>query len=220
MSSPAPGATSARRRMPTRRQWYVLTGVVLLVYGASGGCYAQRLPAALGPAERELLAQAPLPYAVAVVPWEAKAGRGLDPTAYARGTLDWLEGSGAFASVQLDAAGAPKADLTATSIGAYCNTAAIPLFTILSLGLIPTVFTDTDCEGAVFRVPRKPAGLRDSVVVRYQQDGRVVMGWLAMPLGALPGWTHGSATTHHRGRERSRLALLTEREALVGLVGR
>ena len=46
------------------------------------------------------------------------------------------------------------------------------------------------------------------------------MGWLAMPLGALPGWTHGSATTHHRGRERARLALLTERQALVGLVGR
>jgi hypothetical protein len=214
------GTTGARRRMPSRRQWYFLGGAVLLAYGASGGCYAQRLPTALGPEERQMLAQGPLPYAVAVVPWEPKAGRGLDPTAYARGTLDWLEGSGAFASVQLDATGAPKADLTATSIGAYCNTAAIPLFTILSLGLIPTVFMDTECEGAVFRVPEGPAGPRDSVVVRYQQGGRVVMGWLAMPLGALPGWTHGAASTHHRARERARLALLTERQALVGLVGR
>jgi hypothetical protein len=62
--------------MLTRRQWYVLGGAVLLVYGASGGCYAHRLPAALQPEERRLLAQAPLPYAVAVVPWDAKAGRG------------------------------------------------------------------------------------------------------------------------------------------------
>jgi hypothetical protein len=91
----------------------------------------------------------------------------------ARGTLEWLAGSGAFASVQLDALDAPKADLTATPIGTYCNTAAIPLFTILSLGVMPTVYTDTDREGPSFRANNEAGARHDSAVVRYRQDGRV-----------------------------------------------
>jgi hypothetical protein len=121
---------------------------------------------------------------------------------------------------QLDAPGTPKAELTATPIGTTATPPQFLSLRSLSLGVIPTIFTDTDCEGAVFRASNEAGARHDSVVVRYRQDGQVVMGWLAMLLGALPSWTHGSATTHHRTRERTRLAVLAERQGLLGLVGR
>ena len=70
-----------------------------------------------------------------------------------------------------------QADLLATSTGLYCGTAIIPLFTILSLGAIPTIFTDRDCEGVSFRAGGSGSGgSSNSVEVRYQEEGRVIYG--------------------------------------------
>jgi hypothetical protein len=205
-----------------RRRWKLLLALTLLVvYGAAGGCYAQRLPPAPSPEEAAVLARGPLPYRVVVRPWNAAeaAVHPQNPDAYALGTYRWLESSGAFASVRLGTVGDTAADFAASSIGAYCNTAVIPLFTILSLGLIPTIFTDTDCKGAVLRPLHPRAGGPDSVVVTGKLAGRVIMGWLAVPAGAMPGWTHGEARDHTRGRARARLAVLVERDRLVALAG-
>ncbi|HEY7877684.1 MAG TPA: hypothetical protein VIC55_05645 [Gemmatimonadaceae bacterium] len=48
-------------------------------------------------------------------------------------------------------------------------------------------------------------------------SGRVVMGWLAIPIGALPGWTHGDVRTHSRYRAHVRLAFLVHRSRLEEL---
>jgi hypothetical protein len=157
---------------------------------------------------------------VAVVPWDAAtaARRGQNPQAYGDAAFKWLKGSGAFSSVRLSSPDDLGVDLVASSTGAYCNSAVIPLLTILSLGVIPTIFTDRDCEGVVFRANEPNRG--DSVEVRYEQESRVIMGWLALPIGALPGWTHGAALEHGRSRDRARLAILAHREALAALASR
>jgi hypothetical protein len=129
-----------------RRRWKLYL-VALLVggYGLSGGCYAQRLPPVLSPQESALIARGPLPYRVVVVPWDsaAAARHHQNPQAYAAATLRWLKSSGAFASVRLGSADDTAADFVASPTGVYCNTAVVPMFTILSLGLIPTIFNDT-----------------------------------------------------------------------------
>jgi hypothetical protein len=73
-------------------------------------------------------------------------------------------------------------------------------------------------EGAVLR-PQGAADVRDSVVLTSRFTGRVIMGWLAVAAGALPGWTHGDASQHRRGREQARLAILIHRGRLMGLAG-
>src|SRR5262249_36282678 len=151
-----------------QRRWKVLlAGAILLAYGMSGGCYAQRLPPSPRPDEAAILRQNALPYTVVVVPWEgaAAAAHGQDPEAYAKGVFRWLQGSGAFAEVRLGRAQDADADFLASSTGMYCSANPVPVFTILSLGLIPTIFTDTDCESAVLYPRHSPHAPADSIVV-------------------------------------------------------
>jgi hypothetical protein len=189
---------------------------MIFVYGASGGCYAESLPRQLSAEEKQLLAQPPLPYRVVIERTNLPNRNG---EAYAKGLLEVLQPSGAFASVKLaqDNSGSP--DLLATSTGAYCNTAAIPLLTIISLGIIPTTFTDVSCDEAVFRSARSKAP-SDSLLMRIRIEHRVLMGWLALPVGALPGWTHGPMKHHSRYRQLVRVAIVSRRKALTELLSR
>jgi hypothetical protein len=105
-----------------------------------------------------------------------------------------------------------------TSTGLYCNSAVIPLFTIVSLGVIPTIFDDEDCEGMQFRSAKRSESLPVNFEVRYK--GRVVAGWVAVPLGIVPGWSYGSARDDSRYAERLRLAILHRQAELAALASR
>lgn len=217
-----PTREGVRRR---RRLVVVLILAVVVVYGVSGGCDVSRVSPGPSPEEKALLEGPPLPYSVAVVPWSSNPS---DPTyrrttqnpmAYARGLAGSLEASGAFRSVTLDSVGTSDADLLAVSTGAYCNSAVIPLFTGLTLGIVPTIFDDAYCVGARFLSPDGAPGA-DSVMVRFRYESRVIMGWLGVPVSLLPGWVRGSPTGHREYRDLLRLGVLEEREAIERLVGR
>ena len=188
------------------------------IAGMSGACGAYRRPAALTAAERQVLDSGPLPYSVSVVPWtsEVAAQRGQDPGAYASSLAALLEASKAFRSCRLTSRPDASSVLLATSSGQYCNTAVIPLWTILSFGIVPTVFDDEDCEGVVFRSARAQSSASVEVGVRHK--GTVVMGWAAVPLGLLPGWSHGDLREDSRFRERFRLNILRRRPDIDRLV--
>lgn len=215
---PAKGESIASIKM-SKKVWIALIALPFLLYGLTGGgCGAQRIPAALTPTERVLLAQPSLPYSVAVVSWKP-GSRGQNASAYASPLTAALEGSNAFRSVERDVmSGQPAANLTATSTGDYCNTAVIPIYTILTLGIVPTIFTDTDCIGMVFRRNDVNAG-RDSVVVHFQNSGRVVIGWVGMALGFFPGWTHGEARASRPYLDRLRIEILSHSDQ-IGALGR
>jgi hypothetical protein len=207
------------KRYSRRRRLAVLSVVTLagliIVVGLSGGCGAQRRPPALTPEERRLVASGPLPYAVSVIPWDSST-RALT---YTEPLADLLRTSGVFRSVRLEATPSPGADLIVTSTGAYCNTAIIPLLTLISLGLIPTIFDDEDCVGLVLRRAASSSA-SDSVEMTFRYKGRVVMGWAAVVIGALPGWTHGSASRDTRYRDHFRLELLRHHTEIRRLAGR
>ena len=217
-------SSSLARWIIRRRRLLLLLGVLaIVVYGVSGGCGAQHVPPRPTPEQRTLLREPPFPYSVAVVPWSAyqRPRSPLQGTknahAYAEGLADRLEKSNAFRSVVLDTTASAVTDLIAISTGVYCNTAVIPLWSALTLGLFPTVFHEADCVGAVFR-SGNGGGTADSAVVHFRYEGTVIMGWLAVPVGALPRWAKGGALSHRRYRDLFRLAIMEQREAIARVV--
>jgi hypothetical protein len=125
---------------------------------------------------------------------------------------DLLTKSQAFRTVRFEREPGAGTDLIASSTGLYCNTAVIPLFTIVSPGVVPTIFEDEDCQAMVLRSAKNPARTSPEIVARYK--GRVVMGWFAVPLGVMPGWSHGSAREDGRYAERFRVEVFRQREQI------
>jgi hypothetical protein len=205
---------------PPRRRSFIIGGVAMLMFiivGMAGGCSAHRRPPALTDEERELLDAPPLPYAVSIVPWDPATAprKGANPEAYASNLAEIAIPSRAFRDVRREPTPGPQADLTAMSTGVYCNTAVIPLFTIISLGIIPTIWDETDCQGMTLHSARIRSGGSVQVAVRYK--GRAVMGWGAIFLGVLPGWAYGDVRGDARYRERFRLEVIRHRQAIEQL---
>jgi len=213
-----------RESFSNRRLLVGLAALVIFAYGSSGGCAVQRVPPAPTQEQQALLREPPLPYTVAVVPWssdEAKQSskqRGKNPRSYTEKLADALKRSGAFRSVELDMDAALTTDLVAISRGDYCNTAVIPLWSIVSLGLYPTIFDETDCLGVIFRGGGGDTK-SESAVVKFKYEGRVIMGWIAMPMAVLEDWERGEPRSQTRYSELLRLAILQKRDAISGIAG-
>ena len=93
----------------------------------------------------------------------------------------------------------------------------IPLFTIISLGVIPTTFQDRRCEGMLLRrAAGEPKNSGVKVEVRFR--GAVVMGWAAVLAGARPGWAYGSLARDSRFVDLFRLAVIQKRAEIDRLV--
>ena len=67
------------------------------------------------------------------------------------------------------------------------------------------------------RVAGQPKDEGVQVVVRYK--GTVIMGWVAVVVGALPGWSYGSVDGDSRFAERFRLATIARRGDIERVVG-
>jgi hypothetical protein len=165
------------------------------------------------------LQSAPLPYSVTVAWWDEETKTGQSPEAYGGSLAKLVTASGTFQTSRYERSSTPSGqDLVATSTGLYCNTAVIPVFSIISLGVIPTIFQDEQCEGMLLRAAAgQPKSAGVEVAVRYK--GPVIMGWVAVVVGALPGWSYGSVDGDSRFAERFRLAVIRRRADIERLVG-
>jgi hypothetical protein len=206
----------------SRSRLVVIAVAVLVVgvFGMSGGCYAYKRPPALSAEEQALLQDPPLPYSVTVAWWDDETKTGQSAEAYNGSLAKIVADSGAFATSRYERSPAPSnQDLVATSTGLYCNTAVIPFVSAISLGLVPTVFQDEQCEGMLLRrAAGRPKSEGVEIEVRYK--GTVVMGWAGVALGALPGWGWGSVERDSRYAERFRLAVVRRRADIDRLVQR
>jgi len=195
-------------------------GVVVLavVLGAAGGCGAHRRPSFTAQ-ERQLLTQPPLPYSVVIVEWDAatRAKMSKNPEAYAQNLADVAVPSRAFREIRRDVSPGAQADLAATSTGAYCNTALIPVLSIISLGIIPTVWQEEDCEGMFLRSMKFPDRPPVRIDVRFR--GTAMMGWASFLVGALPGWSWGDIRGDSAYHEMLRLEVIRHRTEIERLVG-
>src|SRR5262249_54313842 len=81
--------------------------------------------------------------------------------------------------------------LIAVPTGLHCESSVVPVFTILTLGVIPTVIDGERCDGVIFRSAN--AGAAPPVEVRVREKSQVVIGWPALVFGLLPGWSYGVA---------------------------
>lgn len=212
--------TRLRKLSRSRR---VLLGVGVLgfiVAGLSGGCYAHQRPPQLTGEERSLLETAPLPYSVTVAWWDEQTRTGQNPDAYSGSLAQLVARCGVFRTSRYERSSNPSGqDLVATPTGEYCNSAVIPILSIISLGIIPTVFQDEQCAGMLLR---KSAGRpkTESVQVDIRYKGPVIMGWAAVFVGALPGWSYGEVADDSRFAERFRIAAIRRRADIDRLLGR
>jgi hypothetical protein len=181
------------------------------------GCGAQRELYRPTDDDRALLMQRAMPLSVAVIPWSEKEGQGRNAEAYGKPMAELLAKSGAFESVVWDPSGKAHADLIAVSMGDHCNTAVIPLLTIVTVGIIPTVWDETQCDGVHFRSPSDSA---HRVRARTRYTSKAIMGWFAAPAGLLPGWSYHSGRGQHSYQQAFRVALMKQRAKLMALAGR
>jgi hypothetical protein len=178
-------------------------------------CGAQRVVFSPTPEQRMLLGAPPLPFDLVVVHWPPRTPGKPNAKAYGTTTAKLLQRSGAFRSVTYDSLRTTRGDLYAESRGDYCNTAIIPIATLLTLGLWPTIWNETECTGVVFRRPDGQS--TDSVVVHVKASSKAVMGWAALPLLALPGWTFHSGRNQGAYHDLFRLAIIEKQDELARL---
>jgi hypothetical protein len=167
-----------------------------------------------------MLQAPPLPYSVAIAWWDDETKTGQNAEAYAGSLAKLVARSGAFSQSRYERSSNPSGqDLVATPTGEYCNSAVIPIFSIISLGIIPTIFQDEQCTGMLLR---KRAGLpkREGIQINARYKGPVVMGWAALVVGLAPGWSYGEAADDARFAERFRLAVIRRRTDIERLAGR
>ena len=165
--------------------------------------------------EKSILAQPPLDLTVAV--HVVAPHPGMNAAAYARPLAKLLTESRAFRSVIYDPANAAHADLVVESTGDYCNTALLPFLTIITVGIVPTIWTEGQCTGARFLSIR---GRDSSVTVRLRGSGRAVMGLFALPLALFPGWTLQTGIDQPAYQQAFRLEVFRRRDDLLRLAGR
>jgi hypothetical protein len=185
---------------------------ISLIGIVSAGCYAETVPKLSGrvaPGHSD----APTQYHVAVI--YGDSSNNLIPNA--RATREWLAGSGAFASVSVAGESGPTPDLYAIPRGPQCYSAVVPILTIVTLGIIPTVIDELTCHGAVFRSARNGVGA-DSVLITDTVSTRIMLGWLAGPVRLLPGWSHRARRSNPRFTDHDRAVILARREELAALL--
>jgi hypothetical protein len=205
----------------SRRSAVILGVCAVLIYGIFfRGCLANsRLPKPSGQ-ETKLLSTGPLPFTVAVMPWDEAHPvfdqSGKNPMAYTGRIFHCLDQSRVFKEVRLVDSMTTDTDLVAMSTGRYCNTTVIPYYTGLTLGLYPTVVNDRTCSEAAFSSARKPGAWTR---IGVDHTAKSVMGWAAIPLGFWPGWVHGDAAADRRYDERWAIEILKQRHILEHLAG-
>jgi hypothetical protein len=209
------------RALPRWRRNVILGAAgAYVALGLSGGCAAHRRPPALSGEERALVDGPPLPYSATVAWWDEETKTGQDPGAYAGSLAKLVEEGHLFQTSRYERSSAPVGqDLVATSTGLYCNTAVLPALSVLSIGVIPTIWEDEQCEGMLLR---KAAGRpkTEGVQIEIRFKGPVIMGWAAVVVGAMPGWAYGAVESDPRFADRFKLAVVRRRADIERLVGR
>lgn len=184
-----------------RAALFVATALALLVPLVwFGGCTSQPLPPAAGAASPR---------------FEVSVGVEADRVApFSNELVRALRASGCFAEVDLVDRLQRPPDLLAKVEHGWQANAAIPFFTVLSLGLIPTIADET--YGLAFSL-RARAAPEQPVLLETRWRGRVWFGLVAPLLNIAPGRTSEDWRTQSRWIEHLRSELARNRAALEPL---
>jgi hypothetical protein len=190
--------------------------VCFALVAAAGGCYAHRVPrVGVLAADAQLLAAGPLPYTVSIAPWNAEPGAE-EGTQAAATLADLVTESSAFTASRLASAQGGATDLVAVPLGLDCRTSIVPVFTILTAGIVPTLFEDGRCDGLILRSPVPGSG--PPIEIRVAAKEQVVVGWAAAVVGALRGWAYGRLDADRAYADALHLEIAKRRSEIEALV--
>ena len=209
------------KKLSRSRQLVIAAAVLgFVAVGLSGGCIAYRRPPAFNAEERALSAERP----PAILGDGGVVGRGHEDGAEPR-SLWWCARPARHGqrSVQQEPVRA-VVDANGPGSCGHFNGLVLQHRDHSSVEHHLDRCHSHDFSGRALRGDAAPEGCgpaekrRRPVEVRYK--GLVIMGWVAVVVGTLPGWSHGSADTDSRFAERFRLAVIRRRADIERLVRR
>jgi hypothetical protein len=187
------------------RKAFVAIGIVcsaVIVAGLLKGCASEQRPLPLKTSEETLLGSKGFGLSLGVEP--------STPPVYAQALLHALQQTELFRVVQpADKIQAP--DLLAQVERSITGNAVIPILSLITLGLIPTVTEEE--HGYSFSL-RSPKSSERVVIVEYVHRSYTVLGWVAGLLNFFPQWTGDGVQNDPRFKERLKLAILIKTQEI------
>jgi hypothetical protein len=176
----------------TKRYAKFIPLILLLVTMATfgGGCACSTLPPDLSATEKIRLKTAPMAFTVGVETYKFPA--------YSDALVKALRNTGVFVRVDhLERFSSPPALVARVEREIY-GSSAVPLWTLLTLGLVPT--TTEESFGYSFSLSR-PGQEAQRVPVEYSYRGRTTLGWEALFLRLTPNYSiDPESSPQFRGR--------------------
>jgi hypothetical protein len=191
IDTPSQCARSRRARDAPHasRGWPCHAGALAVVLLLTS-CASSALPPALSKAERATLSERPLPYTVGVETYKYSI--------YSDKLAEALKASGAFRQAGLLSELEDEPDWIATVEDTVHGTAVIPAITFATLGLVPTMVK----ERHGFKFSLAPAlDRKRKTMVDATYSGLTTLGWAAIPINLLPGYTGGDPDASERVQE-------------------
>ena len=183
-----------------------VVAAVLVVVAAFGGCSSSSLPSAPTEAQIGLLEQTHFKSSVGVEAYKYPV--------YTERLIKDLRATGLFDRVepidQID-----KPDLIARTERPVYGKATIPLWTIVTLGVVPTTVDEE--HGHVFSL-RRPGDSEPSELVDYTYRGPTTLGWVAAFLNLSANRTSGNPIETQRFREGLALAVALRADQIAKLL--
>jgi len=164
----------------TKRYAQFIPLILLLATIAAfgGGCASSTLPPALSATEKDRLQTARLTFTVGVETYKYPD--------YSDALVKTLRNTGVFVRVDhLERFSSPPALVARVEREIY-GSSAVPLWTLLTLGLVPT--TTEESFGYAFSLSR-PGQAAQRIPVEYSYRGRTTLGWEALFLRLKPDYS-------------------------------
>ena len=186
----------------------VLTVLALCVF--TGSCASTTLPPRLSPSQKALVRDLRFPARVGVERFKYPV--------YSDELAKALRATHLFAEVRALSAFPTPPDLIARIERPIYGTAVIPVWTGLSLGLVPTTFQEE--HGFSFSLASGALQSQDRLRVEFSYSGPSTLGWYAVVLNLSPNRARGDVTQHERFRDGLAWALAQQRVQIFGLLGK
>ena len=201
--------------------------VILITLSA---CHAARLPPKLNREQQRQIETVRFPYRIAVdthrfvmtylwdrgQPLAVPRRDTITAPASSNGLIRSLRKTQLFLEVDYAHRLSGPPDLVAAISRGIGGCSVIPVWTALTLGIIPTVCQERYGVEFTFRAPRT----RDSVAVSYVGRGPVVLGWIGGVLSAFPGWSRKSVRMTSRYDDHVAATITAQADAIQRLAER
>jgi len=189
-----------------KRKWIIAIIIVLpiIIVGLSGGCASTSLPPKLSKAQLDEIANTHFTASIGVEEFKYPV--------YSEKLTKALRVTGLFDKVEpLSSFKEPPTYIARVERTIY-GTAAVPILTGLSLGLIPTTVEEE--HGHSFSLT-ETAGSNRKIAIEFSYKGPSTLGWWAVFLNLLPNRTSSDVYKHARFNQSFAWAVVSHKSDIT-----